>query len=323
MLAKRRSIKINDLEVVQTPLLVPSFSSKGFPDLNKIVRYCSELIDKAALFSAYDFHYEKIKESIDFPSLIFLDSGGYEASKDKELSDFGDREHTPQAWNKDMYRQQVEVWRPSVPSIVISYDHPKEKISIREQIERANETFSSRSDIGKEILLKPEKETQTLLPMHEVIKNIHHLHSFDVIGLTEKEAGNSILDRMKNIATLRRELDRVGLETPIHVFGSMDTVTTPMYFMAGADVFDGLTWLRFAFLDGQTIYKQNYSAIKWGISTKAHIIDVRCWNENYYYIQNMELAMRRYLNAGDPDSFQFHSKMFKSAYENLIEALED
>jgi len=31
---------------------------------------------------------------------------------------------------------------------------------------------------------------------------------------------------MKNIAQLRRALDKAGLETPIHVFGSLDTVTT-------------------------------------------------------------------------------------------------
>ena len=55
---------------------------------------------------------------------------------------------------------------------------------------------------------------------------------------------------MKNIAQIRRALDGVGLDTPLHVFGSLDTVTTPMYFMAGADIFDGLTWLRFAFYNG-------------------------------------------------------------------------
>ena len=58
------------------------------------------------------------------------------------------------------------------------------------------------------------------------------------------------------------------METPIHVFGSLDTVTTPMYFLAGADIFDGLTWLRFAFHGGYTVYKHNYGALKFGVATK-------------------------------------------------------
>ncbi len=49
---------------------------------------------------------------------------------------------------------------------------------------------------------------------------------------------------MQNIAKLRKALDKAGLNIPLHVFGSLDTVTTPLYFLAGADIFDGLTWLR-------------------------------------------------------------------------------
>jgi hypothetical protein len=77
MLAKRRSLKHNGREIDRTPLLIPSFSSKGFPDIDKIIKYSSELIEGVALISAYDLHYGKIKPPFDFPSLIFLDSGGY------------------------------------------------------------------------------------------------------------------------------------------------------------------------------------------------------------------------------------------------------
>jgi hypothetical protein len=69
MLAKRRSLMHNGREVDRTPLLVPSFSSKGFPDVDKIIKYSSELIAGVALISAYDLHYDKIKPPFDFPSL--------------------------------------------------------------------------------------------------------------------------------------------------------------------------------------------------------------------------------------------------------------
>ncbi|SUS03285.1 conserved hypothetical protein [uncultured Defluviicoccus sp.] len=321
MLAKRRALKFNGAELERTPLLVPSFSSKGFPDVASIVEYTSELIDGVALVSAYDLHYGKVVAPLNFPSLIFLDSGGYEASKDAELSDFGDKEHIPKAWTQDMHEEQLKRWQPVVPTVLISYDHPKERLSTKAQIERARAMAPGRTDVMREILLKPETAAQKLLQIPEIIKNVRALAEFDVIGVTEKEVGNSILDRMKNIAALRCSLDKVGLETPIHVFGSLDTVTTPMYFLAGADIFDGLTWLRFAFHEGHTIYKHNYGALRLGVGTKSHVIDGRCLNDNYYYMKELELEMRRFLNGNDFSAFKYHGDLFRKSLESVIEAM--
>lgn len=220
-----------------------------------------------------------------------------------------------------MHEAQLATWRPNVPSVLISYDHPKERLQIKAQIERAKAMAPGREGFLREILLKPETANQTLLQMHDIIKNIYGLADFDVIGVTEKEVGNSIFDRMKNIAELRRALDKAGLETPIHVFGSLDTVTTPMYFLAGADIFDGLTWLRFAFHEGKTVYKQNYGALKFGVATKAHVIDARCWNDNYYYMKEMELEMRRYLSGNDFSVFRYHADLFRTSLQSVIEAV--
>ena len=321
MFAKRRTLSLNGQELERTPLLIPSFSSKGFPDICKIIEYSSELIDGATLVSAYDLHYEKNMPSLDFPSMIFLDSGGYEASKDHELSDYGDKDHVPKAWTQEMHEEQLKNWAPSVPSVVISYDHPEERTSIQNQIERAHRMAPKSNNTLREILLKPTSKSRTLLKISEILDHVGGLAKFDIIGVTEKEIGNSIFERMKNIAKIRRALDGIGANTPIHVFGSLDTVTTPMYFLAGSDIFDGLTWLRFAYYKGQTIYKQNYGALKLGVSTKAHVIDGRCWNDNYYYIREMELQMRRYLNDHDAEVFEFHSDLFEAALENVKEAV--
>jgi hypothetical protein len=252
MLAKRRSLALNGQQIERTPLLVPSFSSKGFPEVASIIEYCSELIDNVMLVSAYDLHYEKIKPPFDFASLIFVDSGGYEASKDAELSDYGDREHFPKEWSREFYEAQIAAWdtAPNTTSVIISYDHPKERFDIRAQIDRAAGMAVGRTDVLREILLKPETVDQVRLQIDPIIKNIHRLAEFDIIGMTEKELGDSIRARMANIGKIRRALSGAGLETPIHIFGSLDTVTTPMYFLAGADIFDGLTWLRFVFHNG-------------------------------------------------------------------------
>jgi hypothetical protein len=321
VLAKRRALTLGGHEIERTPLLIPSFSSKGFPNVDKIVEYSSELIDGATLVSAYDLHYGAIHPPFNFPSLIFLDSGGYEASKDLDLSDFGDKDHEPKPWTKEMHEGQLSIWKPTVPSVLISYDHPKERLSFEEQIERAKNMAPGRVGFLREILLKPETTNQTLLHMSSVVKHVHRLADFDVIGVTEKEVGNSVLDRMKNIAQLRRSLDKAGLDIPIHVFGSLDTITTPMYFLAGADIFDGLTWLRFAFHDGLTVYKQNFGALSLSLGTKAHVIDGLCWNKNYYYMKDLEDEMRRFLVGEDFGAFQFHKELFQKALQSTREAI--
>jgi len=323
MLAKRRSLKLNGVEVERTPLLVPSFSSKGFPDVHKIIEHCSELIEGVTLVSAYDLHYGKVRPPFDFPKLIFLDSGGYEASKDTELSDLGDRDHQPKEWTQAMHEGVLATWQPTVPSVLISYDHPKARMRFTEQIERALAMAPGRTEFLRELLLKPERESQTLLHVDDLLKHVHRLADFNIIGVTEKEIGNSLVDRMKNIAKLRRALTAAGMEIPIHVFGSLDTISTPMYFLAGADIFDGLTWLRFAFHEGLTIYKHNFGALRLGVTTKAHMVDARCWHQNYYYMTELQLEMRRFLASQDFGSFKYHGDMFKTALQSALEALGD
>jgi hypothetical protein len=51
MLAKKRALKRGGQEIERTPLLVPSFSSKGFPEVNKTIKFCAELFDSATLVS--------------------------------------------------------------------------------------------------------------------------------------------------------------------------------------------------------------------------------------------------------------------------------
>jgi len=323
-LERRRALLLNGEEVARTPLLVPSFSSKGFADVAEIVRYGSTLIDSATLVSAYDLHYGFIEPPFTFADLLFLDSGGYEASKDADLSDYGEREHVQRDWNQEMHEAQLRAWKPeATPSVIISYDHPKERLKIKDQIARAKGMAPGRTDVMREFLIKPETVGQSLIQMKTLLKSVEELSDFDVIGVTEKEIGNSVLSRMQNIARLRRALDKEGINLPIHVFGSLDTVTTPLYFLAGADIFDGLTWLRFAFHEGQTLYKQNYGALEVAISTKAHVIDGICWNRNYYYIKNLELQMQRFLSAHDFTSFEHHGEKFRAALESVLESIGD
>ena len=302
-------------------MLVPSFSSKGFPEANNILKVTREVIEGPILVSAYDLSYKQIIEPLTFPSLVFLDSGGYEASKDLDLSDAREREHLPALWTREQHEHVLQSYKQERPTALITYDHPKERYKTSEQIERANSLFCSHPGFVREILLKPESEGAIRVKVQSIIAEIHALANFDVIGVTEKEIGNSIFDRMKNIAKIRIALMNAGLETPIHVFGSLDTITTPLYFLAGADIFDGLTWLRFAYRDGYTIYRQNYGAVEFGISSPADVVEGRCWNSNYGYLKELELEMSRFLKDFNYKSFKYHSSLFETACENTLEAV--
>jgi hypothetical protein len=321
-LAAKRSISLNGQEIDRTPLLVPSFSSKGFPDVSKIVSANSELISGPILVSAYDLHYEKILPPFNFASLIFLDSGGYEAAKDYQFSDLSDTheiDHSPDVWTPELHSSVLARWNSLVPTIFICYDHPRERMNFPDQITRAKTLLADQPNIMRELLIKPFSERQKYLQVPEIIAQIHSLAGFPVIGVTEKEIGGSIFDRMKNIALLRKALTTAGLDTPIHIFGSLDTVTTLLYFVSGADIFDGLTWLRYAYHEGHTVYRQSYGALHLPAKTRSDSVDPNCWNTNLGYLKDMELDMRRFLNSRDFKSFRFHGEAIERTYDAMIE----
>lgn len=61
MLAEKRAVSRLGKEILRTPLLVPSFSSKGFPDVSEIIRTAEQLVDGPILISAYDLYHKKIQ----------------------------------------------------------------------------------------------------------------------------------------------------------------------------------------------------------------------------------------------------------------------
>lgn len=251
MLARKMKLKLNAVEVGTTPMLVPSFSSKANIDITKTLETMSETINGPILISAYDVHYAKNFPQITFPDLIFLDSGGYECLKDKDASEIGFYNPEPFQWDSDMHFKIVHDWPKDIPTVVISYDHPSVRVSTEKQIENSKKFFRRIDNVLKEILIKPDTKKAIRIDPETVIKNLDGLSSFDILGFTEKELGYSIFDRMITLAKIRVEMDRRDIQIPIHIFGSLDTITTPLYYFSGADIFDGLTWIRFSFHNGK------------------------------------------------------------------------
>src|SRR5690606_21190387 len=132
-------------------------------------------------------------------------------------------------------------WPDHIPSVFVSFDQPKQRHSLDEQINQARSFLAPYRGQLRTLLIKPETTEQDYIQINNVIVCAGDLGDFDIIGFTEKELGNSIIQRMKNIARVRRAMDDEGIGAPIHVYGSLDPITSVLYVLSGAEIFDGLT----------------------------------------------------------------------------------
>jgi hypothetical protein len=317
MLANSRVININGKQVGRTPALVPSFSSKGFEAVKGIIEVMSQTITDSALISAYDLHHKLIDAAPKGPALLILDSGGYESSKDSELSDNNMNTYRALNWTREQHSAVLDSFTPDQPTLAVTYDHPKSRASVKEQIAQALELFKGRS-FGKEILFKPDTEGSQRVNVEAVIDNIYDLRHFDVIGFTEKELGYSLFTRMQNIVKIRKALISANFNLPIHVFGSLDPISTPLYFLAGADIFDGLTWLRYCYKDGEAVYSANASAFMHGIRTNDRDIPPLIWYNNFQRLQDLQFAMKRFLREQDYGVFGADGSFFKRCINEVL-----
>jgi len=333
-----RTTKINHPSGVQieTPILVPSFSSKGFSFNKKNVseattalKVSKEFLTECLLVSAYDLYHKHIPYSEEYicTEITFIDSGGYETSEIYDLSATAKYSYPTKKWALDKYEEILERWPKQKAGIIVSYDHGLERQSIEVQIESAKELFSKHSTFLNDFLIKPESDTKLFIEMDKVLANVDQMSSFSIIGLTEKELGYSILQRMQHIYKIRKALDDVNIPSPIHIFGSLDPVTSILYFLAGAEIFDGLTWLKYSYYEGTAIYQSNYGAISkdLGINIRDARVKVESIVNNIYYLDKMKYIMKDFIKSEDFQEFDelgsgigdFIKKAYKKFTSNL------
>lgn len=290
---------------VRTPLLVPSFSSKGFPEHIEMMQFLEEFISTPTLISAYDIHQQLVATSSNITrfngvSLLIVDSGGYEANRAPEFAETPTDDYQPRVWTAEKHEAALAAFNTDAPVALVTYDHPDLRVPMDDQVRSATEFKALHPDAGIIFLLKPETTDKRTLDIDAIRRHIHALGDFAAIGVTEDEAGRSLTARMVFIAKLRKALDAAGAErTPIHIFGSLDTLLTCAYFVAGADIFDGLTWLRHAYIEEHTAYRRHYPVIEGLFSEPWSLSARKCWVHNYSRLQELQLAMDRAAASND------------------------
>jgi hypothetical protein len=329
---------------IETPLLIPSFSSKGFirsaetgasdngeykSGLHRQYEVMREYITDTVLVSAYDIaqgYFPSPSEIKSYVELLFLDSGGYEISDDTDLSDVSEPDTHGREWSEAQYRKVLAAWPKELASVFVSYDNQTERLPLEDQISRANSLFSDHRHQMTTFLIKPETKDQRTLrePLAKLFGDASNLSSFNIIGLTEKEVGKSPKERMVNIGKLRRAMDHAGLQNrPIHVFGALDPLSTILYFMAGAEIFDGLTWLRYAYSEGRCIYTHNHGPVNFGIEHRDDKTRAITQVENVRTLKRIEYMLKEFKHTRNFSkltklgAWTGAEKFFADAYESL------
>jgi hypothetical protein len=286
VLARSRPLRLLDGAVdIETPVLAPSFSSKAVGPvkvqrLGKSTReervaslvhsqLLTPRIQDALLVSAYDIKHKLLDGSSAFqkrfrsspyaqPRLLIIDSGWYEKNVGPAGGQFVHEAGRALEWEEEDFIATIDALDKDVHALVVSWDYdpagkPGPLRTYSDQISRAQEFFGSRPHVGSTLILKPPGNSA----FHRISAlsedDAANLSFFSVVGVTEKELGDTISDRLRALAKLREKLDAFAERRsplPIHVFGGLDPLYTPLYFAAGAEIFDGLGWLRYAYREG-------------------------------------------------------------------------
>ncbi len=250
------------------PLLIPSFSSKGnlllptengkyVSDNYDLLRALDIRVSKTYLISAYDvFYYLMPQEPSEWPQAeyLFVDSGGYETNDAFDLSERHKYNYKVFPWDAKMMKAvyQRVASCPKFQNTNLIFSAFDNNGSFNEQLKNALFLKSQFSNAIIDFIVKLTFPVQCLLDGINQEKNA--LQNFSILGFTEKELGNTVRERILNLISIKECLYKCGWHGYIHVFGGLEPNLVKLYYFAGADIFDGLSWQRMRFSRNSTLF---------------------------------------------------------------------
>lgn len=201
----------------------------------------------------YDLHHHLGRSSLgdrdDGGANRFLDSGGYEVHPAVDVLDLQGPPGCA-SWSPDLYIATARAHARRGDTL-ISLDDPS--LPLDEQVRLGLRLFDEVGIPGvrRDLLVHP----CGMAPPQLAQAIVERSSEFDILGVTEKDIGEPWFLAAAFLRDLRDQLDsRLDRYLPIHVFGCLDPRTLPYLFFAGADIFDGLAWMRYYFRDGHAYY---------------------------------------------------------------------
>ena len=234
----------------------------------------------------------------DLVNVVFWDSGLFETNDEwTETNGHG----TPLKgvkWTKEQYRGTLKNIGGTGNSVVVNFD---EVGDLENQIINALEDFSQVPHAASDFLVKPTDESEWV-NLSKLGLYFDRLVEVDVIGITAREAGDSLITRCSSIVMLRDMLNRAGLDTPIHIFGAINPYELLAYFFCGADVFDGLNWLRCSFRNCNSIPigETAMENFRWNLTDSE--LKMQAWTNNLRILFRLQDEIQRFGTGGDFES---------------------
>lgn len=250
------------------PLLVPSFSSKGnlllpvtngkyVSDNYSLLQALDVRVFKSYLISAYDVYYGYMpQDPNDWPDTdyLFIDSGGYETNDSFDLCERNKFNYRVLPWDnakmKEVYSRIVTCPKFQNTAIVLSgFDTagPFEK-----QLAENKSLVSEFPNAIIDFIIRINFSFDYLLS--DISREKQQIEAIPIIGLTEKELGCTLRDRLLNLIQIKKQLVSCGWAGNIHIFGGLELNLVKLYYIAGADIFDGLSWQRMYYRNNTSLY---------------------------------------------------------------------
>ena len=339
MHCRSRAVRLSGVPLT-TPLLIPSISSRGFPldpegiaESSLLLQYAEDALNESLLVSAYDLHHGTLVDGdsllderdgfgtvFDSPQLLIVDSGGYETGSSWESGHITRDAPPYHEFSYADYVSVVDRLGHDRPTMIVSYDGPDTiREDYNEQIRTAQRFFATRRHFASDLLLKPPASKGFHDPL-ALAPAAQNLVGFDVIGFTEKELGNRLLLRLETLARLRKLLSEEGVTAPIHLFGALDPLFTPLYFAAGAEIFDGLSWLRYVYANGLAVHPEAGALLRGGDDESPQLRDAMRVTVNLGELNQLKRQMERYASASSRGFAEFGSygELMSQTYATMV-----
>ena len=110
------------------------------------------------------------------------------------------------------------------------------------------------------------------------------------------------------------------------MFGSLDPVLAPLFHAAGAEIFDGLSWLRFGYAWQASLYKEQVAILEdeQDLTRSKEDRDLTMLVNNARALGVLNERMRQFANTGDWGLFDKRvADRLESAYRALTTSMGD
>lgn len=299
----------------------------AFSESTRALETMGSLLGESMLVSTYDIHHRLMLKPQSFfkgRKAVFLDSGGYELAPDFDSTEPSQGVNHALPFTESNYIAVLKKLPRDVPLVIANFDWGVRGRSVKEQMQNARELFEQFPGTVKNFILKPTGRRR-YLDVDEVRQHVEDYRSFDILGLTEKELGRDFLERLDVLARIKAEMDRRDVKIPIHIWGGLDPVMTPLYFFAGAEIFDGVSWLRYVYHKGSAVYRDCYGPLELGLETSLDRTRAHAMNDNLIFLRRLTTTLRRFVDGAAKDFgvFEWHGDRFKAAYAVMESSIKD